>query len=124
MLCSQILDAISGVYHADNANYFILESQHTLSQFAEKIHTKTPEIQVFFTSSFFSLILICSVLAEIFPTAGIYSLSVKFRPVQGINISVYTPKKRNFSAMFLHVYGDTSQYSQVCILFLTFNSIF
>ncbi|XP_048460451.1 WD repeat and FYVE domain-containing protein 3 [Rhincodon typus] len=40
-----ILDAISDLYVADNANYFILESQHTLSQFAEKI-SKAPEVQL------------------------------------------------------------------------------
>jgi len=45
-LCCTILDAISSVYHADNANYFILEGQYTLSQFAEKIHLKPQEIQV------------------------------------------------------------------------------
>lgn len=45
-LCSVILDAISAVYQSDAANYFILESQHTLSTFAEKIHTKPKEIQV------------------------------------------------------------------------------
>ena len=39
-----ILDAITNIYMADNANYFILESQHTLSQFAEKI-SKLPEVQ-------------------------------------------------------------------------------
>lgn len=45
-LCCAILDAISSVYHSDNANYFILESQNTLSQFTEKIHHKSPQIQV------------------------------------------------------------------------------
>lgn len=45
-LCCTILDAISSVYHADNANYFILENQHTLPQFCEKIHLKPTEIQV------------------------------------------------------------------------------
>ncbi|KAK9687952.1 FYVE zinc finger [Popillia japonica] len=45
MLCSTILDAISSIYHSDNANYFILENQNTLSQFTEKIHYKPPEIQ-------------------------------------------------------------------------------
>ncbi|XP_069782164.1 WD repeat and FYVE domain-containing protein 3 isoform X4 [Narcine bancroftii] len=39
-----ILDAISNIYMGDNANYFILEPQHTLSQFAEKI-SKAPEVQ-------------------------------------------------------------------------------
>ena len=45
-LCNTILDVISSLYHQDNANYFILETQCTLSQFAEKIHTKHDEIQV------------------------------------------------------------------------------
>lgn len=45
-LCCAILDAISSVYHSDNANYFILESQNTLSQFTEKIHHKSTQIQV------------------------------------------------------------------------------
>lgn len=45
LLCSTILDAISSIYHSDNANYFILENQNTLSQFTEKIHHKSSEIQ-------------------------------------------------------------------------------
>lgn len=43
-LAQIILDAITNIYMADSANYFILESQHTLSQFAEKI-SKLPEVQ-------------------------------------------------------------------------------
>lgn len=39
------MEAISNIYHSDNANYFILENQNTLSQFIEKIHQKPPEIQ-------------------------------------------------------------------------------
>lgn len=45
ILCSTILEAISNIYHSDNANYFILENQNTLSQFIEKIHHKPPDIQ-------------------------------------------------------------------------------
>lgn len=45
MLCCTILDAISSIYHSDNANYFILENQNTLSQFTEKIHHKSNDIQ-------------------------------------------------------------------------------
>lgn len=40
-----LLDAIGNIYAADPANYFILESQHTLSQFAERV-AKLPESQV------------------------------------------------------------------------------
>ncbi|XP_078532420.1 WD repeat and FYVE domain-containing protein 3 isoform X3 [Lissotriton helveticus] len=43
-LAQVILDAIENIYIADSANYFILEPQHTLSQFAEKI-SKLPEVQ-------------------------------------------------------------------------------
>ncbi|KFO35303.1 WD repeat and FYVE domain-containing protein 3 [Fukomys damarensis] len=43
-LAQIILDAITNIYMADSANYFILEPQHTLSQFAEKI-SKLPEVQ-------------------------------------------------------------------------------
>lgn len=46
------MDAISTIYTADNANYFILESQHALSQFAEKIHLKPKKAQ----EKFFSLV--------------------------------------------------------------------
>lgn len=45
LLCCTILDAISSIYHSDDANYFILESQNTLSQFTERIHYKSPDIQ-------------------------------------------------------------------------------
>ncbi|XP_025205063.1 WD repeat and FYVE domain-containing protein 3 [Melanaphis sacchari] len=44
-LCCTILDAISNVYHSDNANYFILEPQNTLPQFTEHIHLKNQQIQ-------------------------------------------------------------------------------
>ncbi|KAK2154074.1 hypothetical protein NP493_2226g00007 [Ridgeia piscesae] len=47
-LCSTILDVISSIYHQDNANYFIVEPQNTLSQFAEKIHTKSVAVRVKF----------------------------------------------------------------------------
>ncbi|XP_060523655.1 WD repeat and FYVE domain-containing protein 3 [Cylas formicarius] len=45
LVCNTILDAISSIYHSDNANYFILENQNTLSQFIERIHYKPAEIQ-------------------------------------------------------------------------------
>ena len=40
-----ILDAISTIYHGDNANFFLLQNQHTLSQAAEKISTKPRAVQ-------------------------------------------------------------------------------
>ena len=41
-LTTVILDAISTIYTADNANYFLLESQHALPQFIEKMAAKPP----------------------------------------------------------------------------------
>ena len=60
-LCSTILDVISSIYHQDSANYFILEPQNTLAQFAEKLHLKPEDIQVgtvFFTSSMTEVIVV------------------------------------------------------------------
>lgn len=51
-LCRLVLDAVSSIYHADNVNYFILETQNTLSQFAEVIHTKSRQTQ----EQFFALL--------------------------------------------------------------------
>ena len=44
-LSATVLDAISTIYSADDANYFILEPQHTFSQFAEKISQKPKKAQ-------------------------------------------------------------------------------
>ena len=44
-LSSVVLDAVSTIYNADNANYFLLEDQHTLSQFCERIHLKPAKSQ-------------------------------------------------------------------------------
>lgn len=71
-LCCIILDAISSVYHSDNANYFILESQHTLSQFAEKIHLKPKEIQ----EKFFQLLEFIVFQLNFVPCKELISLSI------------------------------------------------
>ena len=44
-LSSTVLDAVSTIYNADNANYFLLEDQHTISQFCERVHTKPAKAQ-------------------------------------------------------------------------------
>ena len=46
VLASIILDAVSTLLHSDPANYFILETQSSLSQFAERIHLKSAQVQV------------------------------------------------------------------------------
>ncbi|XP_073949629.1 WD repeat and FYVE domain containing 3 bchs isoform X5 [Choristoneura fumiferana] len=71
-LCCTILDAISSVYHADNANYFILENQNTLSQFSEGIHTKNSEIQ----EKFFELLEFIVFQLNFVPCKELISLSL------------------------------------------------
>ena len=45
LLCLNILDCVKNIYCSDNANYFILEPQHTLSLFVEKAPEKDTEVQ-------------------------------------------------------------------------------
>ncbi|XP_063969658.1 WD repeat and FYVE domain-containing protein 3-like isoform X2 [Lytechinus pictus] len=45
-LCRIVLDVLTSVYNSDVANYFILEPQNTLSQFIDRMTTKTPTIQI------------------------------------------------------------------------------
>ncbi|XP_066568174.1 WD repeat and FYVE domain-containing protein 3 isoform X2 [Amia ocellicauda] len=66
-----ILDAISNIYIADNANYFILESQHTLSQFAEKI-SKLTEVQ----GKYFELLEFVVFSLNYIPCKELFSVSV------------------------------------------------
>lgn len=71
-LCCTILDAISRVYHSENANYFILESEHTLSTFAERIHQKSPQIQ----EKFFDLLEFIVFQLNFVPCKELISLSL------------------------------------------------
>ena len=45
LVCKIILECIHNIYSHDNANFFILEPQHTLSLFIEKAPEKAPEVQ-------------------------------------------------------------------------------
>jgi len=60
-LCSTVLDVISSLYHQDAANYFILEPQNTMSQFAEKIYMKPPDLQVSVSDMFLDF-MVCQVI--------------------------------------------------------------
>uniref|UniRef100_A0A1B6CRC4 Uncharacterized protein n=1 Tax=Clastoptera arizonana TaxID=38151 RepID=A0A1B6CRC4_9HEMI len=83
-LCCTILDAISTVYHSDNANYFILENQNTLPQFAEKIYLKTPEIQ----EKFFQLLEFIVFQLNFVPCKELMSLSILLRSNHSVNSSL------------------------------------
>lgn len=83
-LCSIILDAVSSAYHADNANYFILESQHTLPQFAEKIHLKPPDIQ----DKFFKLLEMIVFHLNFVPCKELISLSILLKGQNSVSCSI------------------------------------
>ncbi|KAG1679752.1 WD repeat and FYVE domain-containing protein 3 [Nymphon striatum] len=83
-LCCVILDAISSIYHSDPANYFILESQHTLSQFAEKIYMKTPEIQ----EKFFEILEFVVFGLNFVPCKELISLSILLKTQSSVKCSI------------------------------------
>lgn len=83
-LCCTILDAISSVYHADNANYFILENQNTLSQFSERIYTKNAEIQ----EKFFELLEFIVFQLNFVPCKELISLSLLLKANRSRSCSI------------------------------------
>lgn len=87
-LCCTILDAISSVYHSDNANYFILESQNTLSQFTEKIHHKSPAVQ----EKFFELLEFIVFQLNFVPCKELISLSILLKGNHSISCSILCMK--------------------------------
>ncbi|XP_072939310.1 WD repeat and FYVE domain-containing protein 3 [Epargyreus clarus] len=87
-LCCTILDAISSVYHADNANYFILENQNTLSQFSERIHTKNAEIQ----EKFFELLEFIVFQLNFVPCKELISLSLLLKANRSKSCSILCMK--------------------------------
>lgn len=88
LLCCPILDAISSVYHSDNANYFILEGQNTLSQFAEKIHLKNLEIQ----KKLFQLLEFIVFQLNFVPCKELISLSILLKTNNSISCSIMCMK--------------------------------
>ncbi|XP_043641336.1 WD repeat and FYVE domain-containing protein 3 [Drosophila teissieri] len=83
-LCCTILDAISRVYHSENANYFILESEQTLSSFAERIHMKSPQIQ----EKFYDLLEFIVFQLNFVPCKELISLSLLLKHNQSTSCSI------------------------------------
>ncbi|XP_076326045.1 WD repeat and FYVE domain containing 3 bchs isoform X2 [Tachypleus tridentatus] len=83
-LCHLLFDAISTIYHSDKANYFILESQHTLSQFAEKIHHKPVDVQV----KFFRLLEFVVKDLKFVPCKELISLSILLKSQSSLECSI------------------------------------
>uniref|UniRef100_A0A8D8WKM9 WD repeat and FYVE domain-containing protein 3 n=1 Tax=Cacopsylla melanoneura TaxID=428564 RepID=A0A8D8WKM9_9HEMI len=105
-LCGVILDGISSIYHADNANYFILETQNSLPQFAERIHGKSPEIQ----EKFFQLIEFIVFHLNFVPCKELVSMSLILKTQHSKSSSVLCMKSLlnilKYNAVFKDVYRE------------------
>ncbi|XP_059130799.1 WD repeat and FYVE domain-containing protein 3 [Peromyscus eremicus] len=86
-LAQIILDAITNIYMADNANYFILESQHTLSQFAEKI-SKLPEVQ----NKYFEMLEFVVFSLNYIPCKELISVSILLKSSSSYHCSIAAMK--------------------------------
>ncbi|KAG8134353.1 hypothetical protein E2320_007466, partial [Naja naja] len=86
-LAQIILDAILNIYIADNANYFILESQHTLSQFAEKI-SKLPEVQ----TKYFEMLEFVIFSLNYIPCKELISVSILLKSSTSYSCSIIATK--------------------------------
>lgn len=91
-LASIILDAVSTLFHSDPANYFILETQSTLSQFAERIHLKSVEVQ----EKYFRLLEFVVFQLNYVPCKELVSLSLLLR-----NHSAVHPRTAIHCLLFL-----------------------
>ncbi|CAE1178568.1 WDFY3 [Acanthosepion pharaonis] len=101
-LCCNILDVISSIYHQDDANYFILESQHTLSQFAEKIYLKPPDIQ----QKFFELLEFIVFNLNFVPCKELISLSILIKTQHSVGCSILCMKSLLKILRYHNVYKD------------------
>lgn len=105
-LCCIILDAISSVYHSDNANYFILESQNTLCQFSEVIHLKSVPVR----ERFFALLEFIVFQLNFVPCKELISLSLLLKSNHSIDCSILCMKTLlnllKHSNLFCDVYRE------------------
>ncbi|GFN82004.1 WD repeat and fyve domain-containing protein 3, partial [Plakobranchus ocellatus] len=101
-LCNTILDVISSIYHQDNANYFILESQHTLSQFAEKIYLKSEEIQ----NKFFEMLEFLVFNLNFVPCKELISVSILIKSQHSIECSILSMRSLLRILRYHTVYRD------------------
>ncbi|XP_073897949.1 WD repeat and FYVE domain-containing protein 3 isoform X4 [Castor canadensis] len=86
-LAQIILDAITNIYMADSANYFILESQHTLSQFAEKI-SKLPQVQ----NKYFEMLEFVVFSLNYIPCKELISVSILLKSSSSYHCSIIAMK--------------------------------
>ncbi|KAG8454376.1 hypothetical protein GDO86_000847 [Hymenochirus boettgeri] len=100
-LAQIILDAITNIYMSDNANYFILESQHTLSQFAEKI-TKLPDAQV----KYFEMLEFVVFSLNYIPCKELFSVSILLKSNNSFSCSIIATKTLLKFIRHHHIFKD------------------
>ncbi|XP_076455501.1 WD repeat and FYVE domain-containing protein 3-like isoform X2 [Babylonia areolata] len=101
-MCSTVLDVLSSIYHQDTANYFILESQNTLSQFAEKIFLKPVDIQ----NKFFELLEFVVFNLNYVPCKELISLSILIKTQHSLPNSILCMKTLLKILRYHSVYRD------------------
>uniref|UniRef100_A0A671LJE3 WD repeat and FYVE domain-containing protein 3 n=1 Tax=Sinocyclocheilus anshuiensis TaxID=1608454 RepID=A0A671LJE3_9TELE len=82
-LARMILEAIANIYAADYANYFILEAQHALSQFADRV-AKLPEVQ----SKYFEVLEFVVFGLNYVPCKELFSVSVLLKSSTSYGCSI------------------------------------
>ncbi|XP_053559369.1 WD repeat and FYVE domain-containing protein 3 isoform X2 [Bombina bombina] len=100
-LAQIILDAITNIYMSDNANYFILESQHTLSQFAEKI-AKLPDVQV----KYFEMLEFVVFSLNYIPCKELISVSILLKSNTSFSCSIIATKTLLKFIRHHHIFKD------------------
>lgn len=82
-LARMVLDAVANIYSSDHSNYFILEAQHTLSQFAERVQY-LPEVQ----AKYFELLEFVVFVLNYVPCKELFSVSVLLKSSTSYGCSI------------------------------------
>ncbi|XP_077377164.1 WD repeat and FYVE domain-containing protein 3 isoform X1 [Festucalex cinctus] len=101
-LACALLDAVGSIYAADPANYFVLESQHTLSQFAERVARLPEEAQ----AKYFQLLEFVVFSLNYVPCKELFSVSVLLKASASHACSVTAVRALLRMARHDPVFGD------------------
>ncbi|XP_071954048.1 WD repeat and FYVE domain-containing protein 3-like isoform X2 [Antedon mediterranea] len=105
-LCNTILDVVSSIYNSDPANYFILEPQHTLSQFIDRMYLKPQEVQ----EKIFEQLEFVVFNLNFVPCKELISVSLLMKSEESIKCSIiatrYLLKILRHSAIYQDVYRE------------------
>ena len=97
-----ILDAISTIYHGDNANFFLLQNQHTLSQAAEKIAGKPRAVQ----EKYFQLIEFLVHHIHHIPTKELIAISLLLKAKKSLDCCVLAVQSLISILKFDNIFKD------------------